>query len=453
MMKSVQKYYFSGIGGSGMSALAHVIKARGNWVGGSDRSFDRKQNLRLFGKLRRQGIQLFSQTTGSLPDVDMLVVSSAIEQDNPEVQQARTRHIPIRHRAELLASQFNEAFGIGIAGTSGKTTVTGMVASVLDAAGKDPTVINGGIIRQYVRYDRIGNAKNGTSNILVSEVDESDGTIVHFHPCIAVITNISKDHKKLEELMTLFRSFADNTQRRLILNACCKNSRALHAPNVVTFGMEDSCDVAPCHISCSAAVSTFSVGDIDFTLRVPGLHNIENALAAIAVGLSLDIPLPVIARGLGRFRGIRRRLERVGSKGGITVIDDFAHNPNKIAASLAALRMLGKRLIVIFQPHGYGPTRFLLRELAEAFSAGMRYRDVLMCLKIYDAGGTADRSISSEDLLAEIKGPRLFSTPERSDALKAVATLAQPGDVIAIMGARDDTLSTFARNVLKNLAV
>lgn len=442
--------YFSGIGGSGMSALAHILKERGHWVAGSDRAHDRNLNRALFGKLKRQGILLFPQAGGVLPEgVTELIVSSAIEPDNPDVRQARDRGIPVRHRAELLSSLFNASFGIGIAGTSGKTTVTGMVASVLDAAGKDPTVINGGVIKQYVRRDRIGNAKNGGSDMLVSEVDESDGTIIHFRPRIAVITNISKDHKELAELRALFQTFADHTADRLILNARCPNSRTLRSRNVMMFGMEGADDVIPRRITCDAAGSSFSALGTDFTLRVPGRHNIENALTAIAVGLSLGIPLPVISKGLQSFRGIRRRLELVGSRKGITVIDDFAHNPDKIAASLAALRMLGKRIIVIFQPHGYGPTRFLRREIGQAFSAGLRPRDMLICLKIYDAGGRADRSITSEDLLAEVTGPRRCLAPERSDALAMVGKTARPGDVIAVMGARDDTLCSFARKILK----
>jgi UDP-N-acetylmuramate--alanine ligase len=449
-MQRPGRYFFSGIGGSGMSSLAQILKARGHWVGGSDRSHDRKVNRRLFGKLQRQGIMLYPQNQGTLPAaLDALVVSSAIEHESSEVQQAHAAGIPVQHRAGLLAGLFNASFGIGIAGTSGKTTVTGMVASILDAAGRDPSVINGGIIKQYATRQQIGNARNGTSELLVSEVDESDGSIVHFRPALGVITNISKDHKELEELMGLFQTFAANTARQLIINGDCRRSRGLHAKAVLTFGMQGDCDLVPDALDCSAAGSRFTLQGMPFSLKVPGRHNVANALAAAAVGRALAIPLGIISRGLAAFAGIKRRLDPVGSKDGITVIDDFAHNPDKIRASLATLREMGRRRIVIFQPHGYGPTRFLRKELARAFSDGMGSEDMLLFLKIYDAGGTADRSISSEDLLNDIAGPQLLHTPERDAAIAAVRSMAQAGDVIAILGARDDTLSAFARRVFR----
>jgi len=449
-MSASGKYYFSGIGGSGMSSLAQILKARGHWVGGSDRSHDRKLNGRFFGKLQRQGIVLYPQHQGILPrDIEALIVSSAIEQGNSEVQQARTAGIPVQHRAGLLAELFNASFGIGIAGTSGKTTVTGMVASILDAAGKDPSVINGGIIKQYVTALQIGNAKNGSSSVLVSEVDESDGSIIHFRPKLGVITNISKDHKELEELAALFQTFAANTARQLIVNGDCRMSRGLRAKAALSFGMQAGSDLVPDAVDCNAAGSRFTLQGVPFSLRVPGRHNVANALAAAAVGRAFAIPLRIISRGLALFAGIKRRLDLVGSKDGITVIDDFAHNPDKITASLAALREMGRRCIVIFQPHGYGPTRFLRRELARAFSAGLHSEDVLICLNIYDAGGTADRTITSQDLLDSITGPQLLHAPERDGAIAAVRKIARPGDVIAVMGARDDTLSTFARKVFR----
>lgn len=451
-MQSVQKYYFSGIGGSGMSALAHVLHERGHWVGGSDRSNDQKLNQHFFRKLLRQGILLYPQTANSLPDgITTLVVSTAIESNNPDVLQAGARGISVQHRAAMLASLFNSSFGIGIAGTSGKSTVTGMVASILDAAGKDPTVVNGGIIKQYATRTRIGNAKNGSSEILVAEVDESDGTITNFFPRIGVITNVSKDHKEISELTPLFQTFTDQTAECLVINGECSMVCTLRAHHALRFGVEGKHDLVPESVSSDAAGSRFVLQGTLFRLRVPGKHNIANALAAIGVGLLLNIPLPVISHGLALFRGIKRRLELVGNARGITVIDDFAHNPDKIAASLATLKTMGTRLIIVFQPHGYGPTRFLKNDLARTFSEGLRQQDMLICLKIYDAGGTADRSITSQDLLDLIHGPQLFYAVERLEAIAEICRVAKPGDVIAVMGARDDTLSVFARKILKAL--
>ncbi|MEI6125067.1 MAG: UDP-N-acetylmuramate--L-alanine ligase [Pseudomonadota bacterium] len=451
-METIKKFYFSGIGGSGMSALAQVLRQRGHWVGGSDRSYDRKINLRFFRKLKQQGIVLFPQREDSLPvDIDCIVVSTAVEKSSGEIKKAASLGIAVLHRAQLLADLFNASCGIGIAGTSGKTTVTGMVASILEAAKKDPTVINGGIIKQYVSPELIGNAKNGSSDYLVSEVDESDGSIIHFQPEIGLITNISKDHKEMGELKELFRTFIANTAGQIIINGDCAESMMLKPRQAITFGLRSSCTVSAEQRESCGNGSSFMVQGTLFSLRVPGVHNVYNALAAIAAGLALSVPLRVMQKGLFSFKGIKRRLDLVGTKNGICVVDDFAHNPDKIAASISALKSMGKRMLVLFQPHGYGPTKFLLKELGCAFSSSLGPSDVLLCLKIYDAGGTADRSVTAMDLLHEVKGPRCLYAQERSEALALLQGMVQPGDVIAVMGARDDTLSAFARRIFREI--
>ena len=444
----MKKYYFVGIGGSGMNPLAQILRQRGNWVGGSDRSFDRGTNTALFEKLQGLGIFLFPQDgSGITADIDTLVISTAIEEQNRELDQARLFSMPVMHRADLLAQLFNSGYGIAIAGTSGKTTVTGMTASVLDAAGKDPTVINGGIIRQYESPARIGNAKGGTSDIVLIETDESDGSIVKFRPRVGVITNISKDHKELGELRQLFQAFAGNTADTLIVNGDDREIRALGISNAITFGMENSRGIAVERVQHSAHGTTFEVQGNSFHLSAPGLHNVYNAVAAIAVGLVMGLPVKAIQEGISSFAGIRRRLDIITREHGITVIDDFAHNPDKIASSIAALRSMGERLIVIFQPHGYGPTRFLLNELAASFSASLNASDFLFLLPIYDAGGTADRSISSADLAKKISGPKINCAIDRKEVIEQVVDIVTAGDVIAVMGARDDTLSEFAQAI------
>jgi len=444
----VKKYYFVGIGGSGMNPLAQILRQRGNWVGGSDRSFDRGTNAALFEKLLSIGIFLFPQDgSGISADLDTLVVSTAIEAQNRELQQAQAFSIPVMHRADLLAQLFNSGYGIAIAGTSGKTTVTGMTASVLDAAGKDPTVINGGIIRQYESPARIGNAKGGTTDIVLIETDESDGSIIKFQPRIGVITNISKDHKELGELRQLFQTFAGSTTDTLIVNGDDREIRALGISNAITFGMKAANRIIVDKVQHSTQGTTFEVQGNSFHLSAPGLHNVYNAAAAIAVGLVLGLPVKAIQKGISSFAGIRRRLDIITREHGITVIDDFAHNPDKIASSIAALRSMGERLIVIFQPHGYGPTRFLLSELAASFSASLNSSDLLFLLPIYDAGGTADRSISSSDLAKKIQGPKTYCAAGRKEVIEQVADIVTAGDVIAVMGARDDTLSEFAQAI------
>jgi UDP-N-acetylmuramate--alanine ligase len=442
------KYYFVGIGGSGMNPLAQILRQRGDWVGGSDRNFDRGTGSELFTKLQKQGIILFAQDgSGITEDLDALVVSTAIETQNIELEKARSLSLSIIHRADLLAEIFNAGCGIAIGGTSGKTTVTGMTASVLDAAGKDPTVINGGIIRQYESNTRIGNAKAGNSDIVLIETDESDGSIVKFRPHIGVITNISKDHKEIDELRQLFQTFACNTADTLIVNGDDREIRSLGISNAVAFGMEHNNRIFVDKVQQSLQGTAFEVQGNRFHLSVPGLHNVYNAASAIAVGMVMGLPMSAIQEGIGSFAGTRRRLDIVRRENGITVIDDFAHNPDKITASIKALKPMGNRLIIIFQPHGYGPTRFLLSELADTFSASLNSSDLLFLLPIYDAGGSADRSISSADLAKKIKGPQVNCMKERKEVIDQVAGIVKNGDVIAVMGARDDTLSRFASDI------
>jgi UDP-N-acetylmuramate--alanine ligase len=287
---------------------------------------------------------------------------------------------------------------------------------------------------------------------MVCEADESDGSIVRYRPAIAVITNITKDHKDLPELRSLFQTFADNTAETLIICGDCPEASAISCRGRrSTYGLSPHCDIYPEQIDLQPGAAVFFVDGVRFRLRVPGLHNLQNALAAIAVGRALDVPLQAASKGLAAFKGVKRRLDIMGRRGGIVVVDDFGHNPDKIAASIAALRPLGSRLIIVFQPHGYGPTRFLLQELARTFGSQLTADDVLVCLKIYDAGGTADRSISSSDLLDRVSGPRCEYIPERADVIAFLKEQSRPGDVIAVMGARDDTLSTFARSILRRL--
>ncbi len=435
-----------------MSPLAQVLRQDGLWVGGSDRSRDRGLNRRLFAKLERQGIQLFPQDGSAFPGtIDTVVVSTAVEQDNGDIRAAREHGIPLVHRAELLAGLFNESRGTGIAGTSGKSTVTGMVASILDAAGRLATVVNGGIIRQYVSRTNVGNARRGTSGDLVAEVDESDGSIGRFCPEAGIITNITRDHKELAELQELFEQYASRTSGILAVNGDCSRLQRIRHPRLITFGFGSGNDVVAERISAGPWNSSFHVRGEPYTLSLPGVHNVANALAAIAAATAMQLPPGAIRTGLRRFKGIKRRMELVGRKNGICVIDDFAHNPDKIAAALAALQPMGKRRIIVFQPHGYGPTRFMLHDLAAAFSSALGRSDVLVCLPVYDAGGSADRTVSSRDLLAELQGLRSRYAQSRADALQMLGRIMKPGDVVAVLGARDDTLSSFARQVYRQI--
>lgn len=445
-------YYFAGIGGSGMSAIAQILRARGYRVSGSDRIHDSGGNRPVFKKMAKQGIVLLPQEGTSVSaDVDFLVASSAIEASSPERSQALHYTIPVIHRSQLLADLFNPAEGIGIAGTSGKSTVCGMVASILDADRRQATVINGGIINQYVSAAMLGNARSGKGPECLAELDESDGSISRFFPDAGLITNISRDHKPLSELRELFQRFIEQTRGPVVLNADCPESAYLSAPGALTFGIEHQADYRAVEIRAGAQGMCFTVDGSPYAIRLPGRHNVANALAAIALCAGLGVPVKARQLGLQRFKGIQRRLSRAGTVDSITVWDDFAHNPDKLRASLRAIRPMSKRMLVVFQPHGYGPTRFMLDELARAFSEEMRSRDILAGLPIYDAGGTADRSIATEDLLRKVRGPRCLTAGDRSGVLHDIISRARPGDAIAVMGARDDSLSAFARRIVQAL--
>ncbi|MBM4311971.1 MAG: UDP-N-acetylmuramate--alanine ligase [Deltaproteobacteria bacterium] len=447
-----KKYYFSGIGGSGMSALAQILRARGHRVSGSDRTHDRGGNRSVFKKLAKQGIVLLPQKGASVSaDVDFLVVSSAIEPSSPERSQAHHYTIPVIHRSQLLADLFNPAEGIGIAGTSGKSTVCGMVASILDADRRQATVINGGNINQYISATMLGNARPGEGPECLAELDESDGSISRFFPAAGLITNISKDHKPLSELRELFQRFIEQTRGPVVLNADCPESARLSAPGALTFGIDHAADYRGVEIRPAAQGMCFTVDGALYAIRQPGRHNVANALAAIALCAGLGVPVKARQLGLQRFKGIQRRLSCVGMVDSITVWDDFAHNPDKLRASLRAIRPLSKRMLIVFQPHGFGPTRFMLDELARAFSEEMRTRDILAGLPIFDAGGTADRSISTADLLHRVSGPRCLTAVDRAAAVHGIISHARSGDAIAVMGARDDSLSAFARSIVRAL--
>lgn len=435
-----------------MSPLAQVMRKQGFRVAGSDRRHDRGQSTALFQTLQRQGIDLFPQQGASMPtDCDVLITSTAIEGTSSEVAKARKNGIPVLHRADLLAELFNPVHGIGIAGTSGKSTVTGMVAAILDAAGENPTVINGGFIKNYASPDAPGNARCGAPDLFVAEIDESDGSIAKFTPSCGVVTNISKDHKEIDELMELFSAFAAHTSGSLALNGDCPHCRKLPASSPVSFGLGGHNHVRADAVRAEGFGSSFAVDGIRYAIGLPGIHNVYNALAALAVADIRGIDTAARRKGLSAFQGVKRRLDRVGTRAGVTVIDDFAHNPDKINASVGTLKAIGVRLCIIFQPHGFGPTRFMLNELAEAFSCALASTDMLIMLDIYDAGGTAVRTIKATDLLDAVAGPEKKYAASRDEAMREATRCVRPGDIIAVMGARDDTLSEFAARILSSL--
>jgi UDP-N-acetylmuramate--alanine ligase len=463
-MADTKSYFFCGIGGSGMLPLACIVRARGATVAGSDRSLDQGRIGDKFAFLERQGIALFPQDGSGLTDpAQILVASAAVEDNVPDVQAARALGLARITRAELLADLFNAAtLSIGVAGTSGKSTVTGMIAWILHEAGRDPIAMNGAVMKNFVTPDApFASALAGRGDAFVSEVDESDGSIALYRPTIAVLNNVSLDHKSLEELRNLFRDFALKAEKAVV-NLDDAEVRALAAglpsEKLVTFSFADpGARLASPGIEEQAGATHFDVTDRETgetcraTINLWGAHNARNGLAALAAAVAAGMKLGAAVASLAGFRGLRRRFELVGERAGVAVIDDFGHNPDKIAATLRAARNgLEGRLLIFFQPHGFGPLKLMKDALIATFADGMSEDDVLILSNPVYYGGTVDRAVGSGDIVAGVRagGRQAEHIPARADAGPRLAALARPGDRILIMGARDDTLSAFAEEVL-----
>ena len=449
-----------------MTPLALIIQARGARVEGSDRALDQGRNGERFDFLRAHGIPLHPQDgSGVRRDSQILVISAAVEETVPDVQAARRVGAAIVTRAKLLAQLFNHAgLSVGVAGTSGKSTTVGMIGWILHRAGKNPTIMNGADMKNFIDPGSpFASARVGSSDVFVSEVDESDGSIALFAPRVAVVNNVSLDHKSLEELRALFGGFVAEAQTA-VLNLDDAETRALAAGVKPGRAATYSLRAAPADLNATALspaptgiafqVKARDTGETaTVKLKVPGLHNVSNALAALCVSRLYGVGLAEAASHLGEFSGIRRRLDVVGTANEITVIDDFAHNPDKIAATLQTLHGFPGRLIVMFQPHGYSPLRLMRSGLVDCFARGLSDEDILVMPEPVYFGGTVDRSVGSRELICDIKrhGRHALAFPDRAGCADALVRLARRGDRLVIMGARDDSLSHFAHEVLRRI--
>ena len=451
-MNSELLFFFCGIGGSGMSAIAQVLAGRGNRVVGSDRNHDRGLHAELFSSLAAQGISMVPQDGSAVTeDVSELIVSTAVESSVPDVAAAQRLGVPIRKRAEVLADLFNEGRGIAVGGTSGKSTVTGMIGTILHAAGLDPTIVSGGKMRNFDDPPNLGNAINGTGPIVI-EADESDGTITYYKPDISVLTNISFDHKPLEELIRLFRDYCERASDVAVVNADCRVSMdATQGIERVTFAMNGPADFVADDIAAKPEGMVFSINGRRMMIPLLGRHNVANTLASVAACQREGVSIESAAETMATFKGIARRLEVLGTAGGVTVIDDFAHNPDKISAAIAALKVFGGRLHVMFQPHGFGPTKMLREGLVEALVKGLDAGDHVWMPEIFYAGGTADRSISSAELVDDIAREGIPATfvADRTPLGDRIVEDARQGDRVVVMGARDDSLTEFGQSLLR----
>ena len=464
MFAKIQRIHFVGIGGIGMSGIAEVLLNLGYQISGSD-----LKNSAVTQRLTALGAVIFEgHAAVNLAGAEVVVTSSAIALDNPEVAEARRRHVPVIQRAEMLAELMRLKYGIAIAGMHGKTTTTSMVAAVLAAGGLDPTVVVGG------RVDAMGsNARLGKSHYLVAEADESDRSFLKLSPILSVVTNIDREHKDCyRDMRDVRRTFLEFMERVPFYGVVvgCNDDVVLRRllprvhRRVTTYGTSPGSDFlinigtpqigsAPSVAEHSPLVSfhvTFKGKDLgEFRLHVPGTHNVLNATAAIAVGTALDIPAEQIRSGLDGFRGVDRRFQFKGKAAGVSVIDDYGHHPTEIRATLAAARQCGfRRIHVIFQPHRFTRTRDLMDEFTTAFADA----DTLCLLDIYPASEKPIDGVTAEALVRRMVGAGkrgVAYAPSSSAAVASVAALAQPGDMVLTLGA--GSVSQLGPMLLKEL--
>ncbi|WP_066490086.1 glutamate ligase domain-containing protein [Sphingomonas sp. CCH9-F2] len=461
-----RRFFLVGIGGSGMMPLAMILAGRGAIVAGSDRGLDQGRVPAKFDELRARGIALFPQDGSGISDEGQTVVASAaVEATVADMVAARDHGCARMSRAELNAALFNASrMPIGVAGTSGKSTVTGMIATILHHAGTDPTVMNGAVMKDFAAADRpFASALVGSGDSYVSEVDESDGSIALYRPQVAVLNNVSLDHKSLEELNRLFGDFLAKA-RHGVVNAdnddAARAAAALPAERVTRVSLRDpAADVyagaiaeAPFAVSFDLARRGMAAGRV--ALRVPGRHNVANALAAIGAVLAAGLPMEQALAGIARFTGLRRRFDLVGEADGVAVIDDFGHNPDKIAATLDTLHAFPGRVIVLFQPHGFGPLKVMRAELVAMFAGKLRAGDLLVMPDPVYQGGTTVREVTSADIVRDVvlAGAQAVHIADRAEAAAHCVALARAGDRIVVMGARDDTLPLLAAEMVAGLA-
>lgn len=455
----MNKIAFCGASGNGISPLEQIMIKKGYEVYGSDLSFDEGRDQDRKKALQNVGLHTIPQDgSGITPDMKALYVSSIINEENPDVQAARKYGIPIKKRSDLLCEIFSQyEKGIAIGGTAGKTTTTAMIGYILDTLGYRPCMINGGMLCNYQNNPGMPNyLYYDNSKYCVIEADESDGSIQKYHPYIGIINNISHDHTSMEKLIEYFTNFATHVQHALIINKDCPVGSQIKAPTAQTlsFSMKDaSADFYASNIRAIKDGVEYQLDGQTFRLGIIGTFNIANALAAIAACSAAGINKFDAAKALEGFTGVKVRLEKIGtSANDITIYNDFAHNPGKLAASISALKEHPGRIIAMYQPHTPFSVTNTRDEMAPAFVSVLEQNDILIMQEIYEL--TPNDNISSNDIINDVKqlghsNATFFKT--RLPLKEFILQNAKKGDRIIIMGAHDNSLADFSRELLSLL--
>jgi UDP-N-acetylmuramate--alanine ligase len=458
MVKGINDFknvFFIGVAGVGMSAIAQYLAGIEKNVSGSDRYFKEGEFNETKTKLEAAGIKCFLQNgDGITKETDLVVVSTAIEDTVFEVQKAKELSIPIIRRSELLALIAKSKRTIAVGGTSGKSTTSAMLFDILDKAALEPSIISGAGLVSIIKEGKIGNAKVGKGEWLVIEADESDGSIVQYEPEIGLLLNVDKDHQEIDELMRIFATFKNNS-KKFIVNQSNALAKQLSQNIAQDFSSDENSSAG--YIAKDFKQEGFniqySILNIPFSTNTIGHHNMENALAAVAVANQIGVDLQTCASSLKNYEGIYRRNQVLGNKHGIWVIDDYAHNPVKCAAAIKSCQPVADKVVAWFQPHGYGPTRFLRADFVKEIAEALRPQDEIWMSEIFYAGGTAVKDISANDLINDIKalGKNAFFVEDRNDFLTTVRNHLDGNAVLLLMGARDPGLEAFSKSVFESL--
>ena len=447
--------FFIGVAGVGMSAIAQYLQGIGKQVSGSDRYFQPDTYNKTKEQLEAEGIQCFLQDgSGITEETDLIVVSTAIEDSVYEVKKAKELGIPIIKRSELLSIIAKSKKTIAVAGTSGKSTTSAMLFQILLDAQLEPSIISGAGLTSIIKQGKIGNASVGKGDWLIIEADESDGSVVQYEPEIGLLLNIDKDHQEIDELIDLFTIFKNNTKGLFVVNQSNTLAKTLSANSENDFGFEnDNAGFNATNFKQNGFHLSFEVKNQTFEMNAIGQHSVENATAAIAVAYQIGVDLKICAESLSKYEGIYRRHQILGNKNGVWVIDDYAHNPAKCAASIKACQPLAEKVVAWFQPHGYGPTRFLRKDFVEEISKVLRPQDEIWMSEIFYAGGTAVKDISANDLIQDIKaeGKKAFFVEDRNLFLEKVRPSLSENSVLLLMGARDPSLEEFCKDLYEKL--